>query len=132
MSNKIVPVKGSKEVVKHKTHGGIGELQAQVNHLFESFMNGFGIFGYGDIQKMEFSPEFDLAETEDAYDVKVELSGMDEKDVNVTLSNDVLTIYFKLLQKRSMNILSIHLPFSSILIFTFALSSFPVNASLVN
>jgi len=92
MNNQVAPIKKSKEKIKHKIHGGISELHDQVNHLFESFMKGFGRFRHGDIQKMEFSPDFDIVDTEDAYDVRAELSGMDEKDVDVALSENVLSI----------------------------------------
>jgi HSP20 family protein len=92
MSNQVVPVKKNKEIIKHKTHSGISELHDQVNHLFESFMKGFDRFRHGDIEKMEFSPDFDIVETGNAYDVRAELSGLDEKDVDITLSGNVLSI----------------------------------------
>jgi len=40
----------------------------------------------------EVVPQLDVSEDEKAFSVKVELPGMDEKDVNVTLSDRVLTI----------------------------------------
>ena len=38
------------------------------------------------------SPKIDAAESKDAIDVTAELPGVDEKDVDVTLVDDVLTI----------------------------------------
>ena len=38
------------------------------------------------------SPKIDVAESKDAIDVTAELPGVDEKDVDVTLVDDVLTI----------------------------------------
>jgi len=38
------------------------------------------------------SPRIDVAESKDAIDVTAELPGVDEKDVDVTLVDDVLTI----------------------------------------
>lgn len=37
-------------------------------------------------------PSMDVAESETAYEIKVDLPGMDEKDVKVTLDRDTLTI----------------------------------------
>ena len=38
------------------------------------------------------SPKIDVAESKDAIDITAELPGVDEKDVDVTLADDVLTI----------------------------------------
>jgi HSP20 family protein len=38
------------------------------------------------------SPKIDIAESKDAIDVMAELPGVDEKDLDVTLANGVLTI----------------------------------------
>jgi HSP20 family protein len=38
------------------------------------------------------SPKIDVAESKDAIEVTAELPGVDEKDVDVTLADDVLTI----------------------------------------
>ena len=103
MSKQVVPVKGKKELIKRKVHGGISELHTQVNHLFESFMKSFGRFEHENIQKMEFSPDFDIIETEDSYDAKVELSGMDEKDINITLTNNTLTMSGEKKEESSSN-----------------------------
>lgn len=101
MSNQVIPVKGRNELTKHKVHGGISELHSQVNHLFDSFMKGIGRFS--GIQKMEFSPDFDIIETKGAYEAKAELSGMDEKDVDVTISNNTLTISGEKKEESSSN-----------------------------
>src|SRR5256886_15909091 len=38
------------------------------------------------------SPKIDIAESKDAIDVTAELPGVDEKDLDVTLANGVLTV----------------------------------------
>jgi HSP20 family protein len=40
----------------------------------------------------EWSPRVDLSETKDNYVVKAELPGLDAKDVNVSISGNVLTV----------------------------------------
>jgi len=37
-------------------------------------------------------PAVDISETKDSFIIKSELPGMDEKDVNVSISGDILTI----------------------------------------
>lgn len=103
MSDQVVPRKGSKEITKRKMYGGISELHTQVNHLFDSFMKSCSRLGCGDILKMKFSPKFDIIETEDAYEAKAELSGMDEKDVDISLAHNTLTISGEKKEESSSN-----------------------------
>ena len=42
--------------------------------------------------KEEWSPTVDVSEAKDNFIIKAELPGIDEKDVSVTISGDVLTI----------------------------------------
>lgn len=71
------------------------KLQKQMNELFDGFFDDFGkhslIKGKNGREFM-FSPHFDVAETENSIEVSAELAGMDEKDINVSLDNNVLTI----------------------------------------
>lgn len=68
-------------------------LQREMNRVFERFWNRFerpfaafdNIFGVG-------SPRTDVVETDKAIEVSVELPGLDEKDIEVTLADDALTI----------------------------------------
>jgi len=66
-------------------------LQREMNRVFESFWNRFerplmGVDGgFG-------APRADVVETEKAVEVSVELPGLDAKDLQVSLTEDVLTI----------------------------------------
>jgi HSP20 family protein len=68
-------------------------LQREMNRVFDSFWNRFerslgeldGRFGWG-------APRADVVETDKAVEVSVELPGLDAKDVEVSLTDDVLTI----------------------------------------
>jgi HSP20 family molecular chaperone IbpA len=64
-------------------------LFQEVQKTFEDFSRRtpFARFG-SDI----LSPKIDVAESNDAVEVTVELPGVDEKDIDVTLADDVLTI----------------------------------------
>lgn len=67
--------------------------------LFDTMMRGWPNapgFAMGEAPltaaRFDFAPRVETAETEKQYEVTVELPGVDEKDVQVTLDDDVLTI----------------------------------------
>ena len=66
-----------------------GSLFREVQKTFEDFSqrNPFARF-----RSDMLSPKIDVAESKDAIEVTAELPGIDEKDVDVTLEQDVLTI----------------------------------------
>lgn len=68
-------------------------LRREVNRLFDDFWHRLdhGAAGTGPALGMGL-PSADVAETENAIEVSLELPGLDEKDVEVSLSGDVLTI----------------------------------------
>lgn len=72
----------------------IDAFQREMNRLFDDFFKGFGLKSAG--EEMEnlgaFVPRIDMAEDEDAFRVTAELPGMDEKDIDINLTRDALTI----------------------------------------
>jgi HSP20 family protein len=66
-----------------------GSLFREVQKTFEDFSQRtpFARFSADTL-----SPKIDIAESKDAVDVTAELPGVDEKDLDVTLANGVLTI----------------------------------------
>lgn len=68
-------------------------LQREMNRVFDSFWSRFdrpfggldGGLGFG-------TPRTDVVETGKTVEVSVELPGLDEKDIEVSLSDDLLTI----------------------------------------
>jgi len=69
---------------------GAPSLKREVDRLFERFLepdwSGFPA------ATGEWVPSLDLSETKEALTVKVEIPGMDSKDVQVTLQENVLTV----------------------------------------
>jgi HSP20 family protein len=70
----------------------IATLQRDMNRAFESFWSqasrsfgGLTGFGHG-------VPRSDVVETDDGIEVSIELPGLDEKEVEVTLTDEALTI----------------------------------------
>lgn len=61
-------------------------LQQEIERVFDNFGSWRGFDG------MAFTPSMEVTETDKAIEVTTELPGIDEKDVDISLSNDVLTI----------------------------------------
>jgi HSP20 family protein len=73
-----------------------GALHRQVDDLFDEFFTSFpgfhrqgwpGLMGHGVAE-----PQLEVSETDEEVKVKVELPGMDDKDIEVLLDDNVLTI----------------------------------------
>ena len=66
-----------------------GSLFREVQKTFEDFSRRSPLAGIGSDM---LAPRIDIAESKDAIDLTAELPGVDEKDVDVTLADGVLTI----------------------------------------
>ena len=63
-------------------------LQSDINRLFDAFMTPFE----GTAIRRTLSPKLDVAETKDKYEIKAEMPGIDEKDIELSMDDGVLTI----------------------------------------
>ena len=63
-------------------------LQSDINRLFDAFMTPFE----GTEIRRTLSPKLDVAEMKDKYEIKAELPGMDEKEIDLSMDDGVLTI----------------------------------------
>ncbi|MGQ0742506.1 MAG: Hsp20/alpha crystallin family protein [Alphaproteobacteria bacterium] len=67
-------------------------LQQEVNRIFDNFGNvpmqtgNFAEFG------RTISPRIDVSETDKQLEIEAELPGLSEKDIDVTVSGDILTL----------------------------------------
>ncbi len=70
-------------------------LHKEVDRLFNEFTRGFGVpafrshLGEGESR---FSPRINVSETDTAIEISVELPGVEEDNIDVTLADDALTI----------------------------------------
>ena len=76
----------------------LSALQRRMNRMFDDFFGDFGDFGLAPIRSLsaravQFAPRLDVAENEKEYTITAELAGVDDKDVDVTLQDGVLTIH---------------------------------------
>ena len=72
-------------------------LHQQMNHLFDDFFQDFEGAQWPELwprdrRGWEVSPKFDVSETNEEVCVTAELPGVDEKDVEVILDDNVLTV----------------------------------------
>jgi len=70
-------------------------LQREIDRLFDDFTRGFptlGTLGGGMSGMSTMLPTMDVSETEKEIEITAELPGLEEKDVQVNLADNVLTI----------------------------------------
>jgi HSP20 family protein len=81
-------------------------LHREVNRLFDDVFRGFDAFGMGRFPSLATNrtgwgwPTVEVSDTEKEIRVTAELAGLDEKDVEITLDDDVLILRG---EKRSEN-----------------------------
>lgn len=102
-SGKRVPIRRDQE--------NLYSLQREMNRLMDEFL-GMHVEPwepYGDVPLLsrerlsDITPRVDVSETEKELNVKVDLPGMTEKDVSITLNRDVLTISGERTQEKEEN-----------------------------
>ena len=66
-----------------------GEIQTEVNRLFDSFLGRPSQVG---AMERVWAPAVDMHETKDELVVTVELPGLNEKDIQLSITGDVMTV----------------------------------------
>lgn len=83
---------GKKNVpVKREEDTPYATLRRDIDSLFDNFFRGFDTELFGS-RTAAFTPKTDIRESEKEIKISIELPGMDEKDVDVSLTRDMLTI----------------------------------------
>jgi HSP20 family protein len=70
-------------------------FRSEMDRMFENFLTGFGMPTMRQAGIWEggvLAPRIETSETDEEISVSAELPGIDEKDIDVTLGGDVLTI----------------------------------------
>ncbi len=79
------------------------EMQNRMDSFLDNFMTGYDIdFLPAAWQERipDWSPRFEITETDETYEMAAELPGMDEKDIEVFVEDDVLTVKGEKKQER--------------------------------
>jgi len=82
-----VPVK-QRAVASHPVANVFGSLQREIDRLFDDFTPAFT----GSRSLVDVKCKMDLAETKDGLELTVELPGLEEKDVDISVSDGQLTV----------------------------------------
>ena len=77
-------------VVRYNPNRGYLSMQDTMNSLVNALFNG-GESGLAS-GTGEFAPRMDLLETEDAFIAKLTMPGLDKKDIDISVTDGVLTI----------------------------------------
>lgn len=92
----LIPWKRGKRVpIRRGEERSLPALQQDMNRWFNDFFGGFGLTPFRtffDESWDSFSPKVNVVEGDKEIKISAELPGMDEKDINVSLSHGVLTI----------------------------------------
>jgi HSP20 family protein len=69
-------------------------LQRQMNSLFDDFFSGFDMAprSFRGVGFAAFVPSVDVKESDKEFTIRAELPGVEEKDIEVTVTNDTITI----------------------------------------
>jgi HSP20 family protein len=67
-----------------------GSLQREVDRLFDEFAHGFGTLSGA--TNGNLMPSTDISETDKEFAITTELPGLERKDVEISLEDNVLTI----------------------------------------
>jgi HSP20 family protein len=63
-------------------------MQREIDRMFDRFRGGI----LDDSGATAFMPVVDIIETANAFDIKIELPGVNKEDVKITIQNGVLTV----------------------------------------
>lgn len=68
-------------------------LHSELDDLFQNFFSDWSLEPVNGLKRLEeFRPSINIDETEKEYLIRAELPGVDEKDVELTVSKDAITI----------------------------------------
>lgn len=100
-SGAMVPVKrrtNQAGVAEGTPNHSIGQLEREIDRLFESAFRGFGLAPFRSelLTPLAASgllkPQVDVGASDKEYSITVEVPGVDEKDVKVEVANNTMTI----------------------------------------
>jgi len=67
----------------------INDVQSEMNRLYDSFFGGSTQSG---VSERVWAPVADMHETKDELVIKLDLPGMNEKDIQVSITGDLLSV----------------------------------------
>jgi HSP20 family protein len=92
MRKNFVPLKGAHGLKHFNPNNMLNDFQNQVGHIFNDIFEDSEFLPSFGKKTFSFNPKFDVVETKTSYEVKAELPGLTEKDIEVTIDNNMLTV----------------------------------------
>ena len=87
----VVPVEKKAAPVRREEYSPLSLLRHEMNTLFDNFFRGFETEPFA-ARFGSFTPTVDVKESEKDFKISAELPGMDEKDIDVSITRDSLTV----------------------------------------
>ena len=84
----LMPIARDRNVAR--SDNAFMSLQHEIDRLFDDFTRGFPAFSTGGAA--ELLPNLDVTETDKQIEITAEMPGLEERDVQVNLADNVLTI----------------------------------------
>jgi HSP20 family protein len=84
----LIPIGRDRNVARREFTDPFTSLRREIDDLFNDFTRGWPSVG----RVSELTPSMDVAETDKEIEITAELPGLQEKDVQVNVSDNVLTI----------------------------------------
>jgi HSP20 family protein len=78
------------EIAPRRPFRELERMRREMDRVWDSFFGERSITKTGEVG--EWLPSLDIAETKNDIVVKAEIPGMDPKDIDISLTNDILTI----------------------------------------
>ena len=94
--------------VKRETHDPFSLMNRDMESLFDDFFRGFDLDPFFGPDISSYSPKVDVKESDKEIKVLAELPGMDEKDINVSLNKDSLTLRGEKKEEKEENDIGYH------------------------
>lgn len=83
------PAAGDWQIARQSDRDPFFQLRREIGRLFGDMLRGFGLPAEGSAMN---APSVDISETDGALQICADLPGVDGKDLDVTLDQDMLTI----------------------------------------
>jgi len=87
----LIPIGRDRDVARRESDNPFVSLQREVDRLFQDFGRGFPAFGTREFGR-DLMPAIDVTESDREIEITAELPGLEEKDVQLNVADNVLTI----------------------------------------
>jgi HSP20 family protein len=105
----LVPSFGKKRVpVRYSEENPFSLLHYDLDRLFEDFFSGFDVEPFGR-RYGSFNPDVEVSENDKEIKVTAELAGLDEKDIDISFTDDTLTISGEKKEEKESNAKGYHM-----------------------